>query len=177
MNRDDLPTAAAIAVATGELMVAARRTVRPGMDLAAAVTEVRAAVTALWPGVMPEAARDVMATAAQMACQYGVTDLPAGLLDHYWSGQLDSAEGLLQLAREHAAADWPASWPEPQPGPPGQLLAFASSVAFDRAEDEETLTSLSALLALAHLELANREAHQAADLAAHQAAEPGPADD
>lgn len=164
MNRDDMPTGAAVALATGELMVTGRRAVAAYLagltadvlaEPAAAVAAVRADVEPLWPKVMPEAARDVMIAAAELACDLGVTELPADLADRY-AGQLDGAEGMLELTGEWLAAG------KSGPGPGGFTppVAFASSVAFDRDEDDETLTSLAALLALSHLALADRHADE-----------------
>jgi hypothetical protein len=172
MNRDDVPTGAAVALATGELMVTARRTVAmlaPGTGPADAVAAVRAAVGQLWPKVSPEAARDVMTAAAELACECGVTELPADVADRY-VGQLNGAEGMLDFTGEWLAA----GKPEPEPGRFTPSVAFASSVAFDRDEDDETLTSVAALLALAHMALRDRA--EDAELGAHQAHEPEPGD-
>jgi hypothetical protein len=157
VNRDDPPNGAVIALATGELMVTARRAVaeRQAIDPADAVAAVRAAVGQLWPKVPPEAVRDVMVAAAKMAREFGVTELPATVADQY-SGQLDGADGMLELTGEWIAAGKPA----PTNGPFTPPIAFASSVAFDRDEDEETLTSLAALLALAHMAMADRADHE-----------------
>jgi hypothetical protein len=143
-----MPTGAAIALATAGMMVTARRlTARlPRLadqtpeSLAAAVAVVRAGLLAIWPDMPPEAVRDVMMGAAEAACEAGITGVPedlAGMLPG-----LDAAEGMLELTGEWIAEG------KPEPTPP---LMFASSVAFDRSEDAETLASLSVLLTLAHL--------------------------
>ncbi len=70
MNRNDMPTGAAAALATGELMVTARRltALLPRLgestpeQAAAAAAVVRAGIAEIWPKVPPEAARDVMVT-------------------------------------------------------------------------------------------------------------------
>ena len=89
MNRDDVPAGAVIALATGELMVTARRlTARlPRLNasapsqVAAAVAVVRAGVAGIWPKIPPEAARDVIVTAAGMACAAGVTTVPGPITE------------------------------------------------------------------------------------------------
>ena len=145
MNRDDMPTGAAVALAFGELMVTAKRLTAqlPRLNestpdqLADAVTAVRASIAGIWPNVLPEAARDVMVTATGMASHHGVRSLPEGLADE--------------------TADWPLVMTGqdgvPEAGAIGSALAFASSVAFDRDEDDQTLTSVAVLLTLAHLAL------------------------
>jgi hypothetical protein len=155
MDRDNLPTGAAVALATGELMVIARHTVAglpPTTEPAAVVAALRAAVGQLWPKVMPEAARDVMVAAAELACECGVTELPADVISRYSGGPLNGADGMIELTGEWLAA----GKPEPEPGRFTPPFALASSVAFDRDEDEETLTSLAALLAIAHMAARDR---------------------
>jgi hypothetical protein len=168
MNRDDVPTGAAVALATGELMVTARRlTARlPRLDesapgqLAAAAAVVRAGVAEIWPKVPPEAARDVMVTSAEMACEAGVTTVPEPVAEML-PGELDGAEGMLTLTAEWRAETYPSDRRAGVPMGPGVSMpppvAFASSVAFDRGEDRETLSSLSMLLTLAHLSLPRPE--------------------
>lgn len=156
MNRDTLPGPGSVALATGELMVTARRlTARlPRLaesspeQLAAAVAVVRAGVLELWPQVMPEAARDVMLTCAETACEAGVREVPGAVADML-PGELDGAAGMLELTAEWIAA----GRPERAAGGFAPPYAFASSVAFDRDEDTETLASVSVLLTLAHLAL------------------------
>jgi hypothetical protein len=160
MKRDPAPSPAAVALATGELMVTARRlTARlPRLaqsapeQLTAAVTAVRAGILdGLWSKVPPEAVREVMVTTAEMACEAGVTEIPESVAAML-PGDLDGAEGMLELTREWIAA----GRPEPGPGRFTPPSAFAGSVAFDRAEDEQTLASLSVLLTLAHLTIPAR---------------------
>jgi hypothetical protein len=162
MNRDDMPTGADVASATADLFAAARRTVAAlplGADQAAAVAAVRSALGQLWPKVMPEAVRDVMVSAAQLACEYGVTELPTAVVGQYTAGPLDGAAGMLELTGQWIAEGRPA----PANGLFTPPMAFASSVAFDRDEDEETLTSLAALLALAaDVALADPRSYEAA---------------
>jgi hypothetical protein len=156
MNRNDQPDLAAAAVAIGELLVTARRTVAAYLTAqaagsvigpAVAVEAVRAAVEPLWPRIPPEAARDVMVSMAAMACEHGVTTVPADVTARY-PGQLDAADGLLELTSTSApAAAGPHHFTP--------AAAYASSVAFDRDEDDATLVSLAALAALAHI--ANRD--------------------
>jgi hypothetical protein len=175
MDRDHPPSGADVALATGELMARGRRAVaawpdvRPN-ELPALVNEVRITVSELWPRVPPEAARDVLVAAAELACRAGVTEVPAELGEVY-AGELDGAEGMLALTREWLAETYASDRREATPPP----VAFASSVAFDRDEDAETLTSLAVLLVLAHV--AARDAAEARELAEHQAAEPGPLDE
>jgi hypothetical protein len=151
MNRDTMPTGAAIALATGELMVTARRlTARlprladqtPEGIVSAAVV-VRAGILELWPKVPPEAVRDVMASCAEAACEAGVTEIPEAVAAAF-PGQLDGAEGMLEMTHGQRSGEYPGRAVAPP-------VAFASSVAFDRDEDEQTLASLSVLLTLAHL--------------------------
>jgi hypothetical protein len=176
MRRDRTPTGAEVALATGELMVRGRREVAawPGVaanELPALVALVRNAVSELWPRVPPEAARDVMHAAAEMACEGGVRELPAEVAEVYAAGDLIAAADLLDLM-----AGWlGAGRPEPSPGGFTAPLALASSVAFDRAEDAETLTSLSVLLVLAHV--AARDAAERREERAEQVAESGPLDE
>lgn len=157
MKRDPAPGPGVVALATGELMVAARRTVAalPDTTPAAVVAELRSALGQLWPRVPPEAVRDVLISAAELAADLGITQMPDDLsveLAELYPGQLDGADGMLELTAEWITAGKPTG-----PGGFTPPVAFASSVAFDRAEDEETLTSLAALLAVSHLALAERE--------------------
>jgi hypothetical protein len=155
MKRDPAPNPAEVAIATGELMVTARRlTARlPRLaesapeQLASAVAVVRAGILdRLWAEVPPEAVRDVMVTAAETVYEAGVTEVPEAIAAMF-PGELDGAGGMLEMTSEHLAA----GKPEPAPGRFTPPYAFASSVAFDRSEDDETLASLSVLLTLAHL--------------------------
>jgi hypothetical protein len=145
VNRDNPPTAEGIALATGEMMVAARRAApRPG-DPAAAVAAVRAALAPLWPKVPPEAVRDVLATAAEGAAEGGITQVPEGITARYSYPELITAVTMLDMAGAWHSAGKPAA----RAGRPAPHVALASAAAFDRAEDEETLTALAVLLALA----------------------------
>ena len=172
MNRDDVQAGAVIALATGELMVTARRltarrlTARlPRLNesapsqVAAAVAVVRAGVAGIWPKIPPEAARDVMVTAAGMACAAGVTTVPEPITEML-PGQLDAAGGILALTAEWRAETYPGDRHAGVPMGPGVAmpppLALASSVAFDRAEDRETCSSVPVLLTLAHLAIPGR---------------------
>ena len=78
MDRDRRRTALVAALMFGELMAAGRRAaIAAPEDLAEAAAAVQAALTPLWPHVVPEAARDVLITCAQIAVSRGVTELPA----------------------------------------------------------------------------------------------------
>jgi hypothetical protein len=147
VNRDAPVTTATVALATGKMMVAARRAAPPGpSDPAAAVTAIRAALAPLWPKVPPEAVRDVLATAAEGAAEAGITRIPESITSRYPAyGELIAAVTLLDMAGRWYRAGKPAS----QPGRPAPHQALASSVAFDRDEDDDTLTALAILLALA----------------------------
>jgi hypothetical protein len=67
-----------------EIMTAGRRAAiaAPG-DLAAAAAAVQIALAPMWPQVVPEAARDVLSTCAQLAVGRGVTALPPNRRQHH----------------------------------------------------------------------------------------------
>jgi hypothetical protein len=139
MDRDTPADGLVAAVMFGELMAAGRRAaIAAPDDLAEAAAAVRSALAPLWPRVVPEAARDVLTTCAQIAVSRGVTELPAS------AGSITAAT-VLELTAEWAAAG------SPDPGarftPP---VAYASSVAFDRDEDAGTLAAVALLMAVAH---------------------------
>ena len=143
MNRDLPPAGPMVALTFAELMATGRRTAiaqEPGLPAEAAAA-VQAALTPLWPHVVPEAARDVLVTCAQIAVNCGITDLtnlPAGV------GSI-TAQTMLDLTAEWVAAG------SPDPGArPTQPAAYASSAAFDRDEDAETFAAVALLLAVAH---------------------------
>ena len=78
MDRDTPADTLVAALMFGELMAAGRRAaIAAPDDLAEAAAAVQAALTPLWPRVVPEAARDVLTTCAQIAVNRGVTELPA----------------------------------------------------------------------------------------------------
>jgi len=78
MDRGTPPDGLVAALMFGELMAAGRRAaVAAPDDLAEAAAAVQAALTPLWSRVVPEAARDVLTTCAQIAVSRGVTELPA----------------------------------------------------------------------------------------------------
>jgi hypothetical protein len=96
---------------------------------------VQAAITPLWPQVVPEAARDVLVACAQLAVTRGITASPGDV----------TAGAMLELT-----AEWAASG---EPGPAAGFaphVAYASSAAFDRDEDAGTLAAVSLLMAIAH---------------------------
>jgi hypothetical protein len=136
MDRDTPPDNRVAALMFGELMAAGKRaaTAGPG-GLAAAAAAVQAAITPLWPRVVPEAARDVLVACAELAVTRGVTALPAGIAD-------ETAAGILELA---AASSSPALVGGFIPH-----VAYASSAAFDRDEDAATLSAVALLIAVAH---------------------------
>ena len=139
MDRDTAPDGLVAALMFGELMAAGRRAaIAAPDDLAEAAAAVQAALTPLWPRVVPEAARDVLTTCAQIAVSRGVTELPTS------AGSITAAT-VLELTAEWVAVG------SPDPGarftPP---VAYASSAAFDRDEDAETLAAVALLLAVAH---------------------------
>ena len=140
MNRDLPPAGPMVTLMFAEIMAAGRRAAiaqEPGLPDEAAAA-VQAALTPLWPHVVPEAARDVLVTCAQIAVNDGITRLPA---------TVDSitARTMLELTAEWVAAG------SPDPGarmtPPA---AYASSAAFDRDEDAETFAAVALLMAVAH---------------------------
>ena len=139
MDRDTPPDGLAAALMFGELMAAGRRAaIAAPDDLAEAAAAVQAALTLLWPHVVPEAARDVLTTCAQIAVSRGVTELPASV------GNITAAT-VLELTAEWVAAG--SRDPGARFTPP---VAYASSVAFDRDEDAETFAAVALLLAVAH---------------------------
>jgi hypothetical protein len=91
----------------------------------------------------------VMITAAQVAVEAGVAVVPDAAAAMFPGGHVDGADGMLELTGEWIAAGRPG--PGSYPGGFMPPFAFASSVAFDRDEDDQTLTSVSVLLTLAHL--------------------------
>ena len=139
MDRDTPPDGLVAALMFGELMAAGRRAaIAASDDLAEAAAAVQAALTPLWSRVVPEAARDVLITCAQIAVSRGVTELPAS------AGNITAAT-VLELTAEWVAAGSPG--PGARFTPP---VAYASSAAFDRDEDAETLAAVCLLLAVAH---------------------------
>jgi hypothetical protein len=139
MNRDRPPSGAAITLMFAEIMAAGRRAaIAASDDLAGAAAAVQAALTPMWPQVVPEAARDVLMTCAQIAVSRGVTELPLAVSSI-------TAATMLELTAGWAAAG------SPDPGarftPPA---AYASSAAFDRSEEAETFAAVALLMALAH---------------------------
>jgi hypothetical protein len=139
VNRDAEPTPAETVMITSALLAAARGAMAvPYASPADAVAAVRAAVGCLWPGVPPEAARDTMVLTAELACGAGVRSLPEGITDQ-------AAADMLELTAEWIAA----GEPEPESGRFTPPYAYASSTAFDRGEDDATLTTVAVLLVLA----------------------------
>jgi hypothetical protein len=138
MDRDTPPAPLVAGLMFGELMVAGKRAAMTApTGLAAAAAVVQAAITSLWPQVVPEAARDVMVACAQLAVSRGITELPADVDDM-------TAASMLELTAEWAAGrPTPAVWVAPP-------VAYASAAAFDRDQDAATLSAVSLLLALAH---------------------------
>jgi hypothetical protein len=154
MDRDNPPVGVTVALQTAELLTLARRATMglprlaeqtpEGLRSAVQVMEIRLAE--VWPHVVPETARDVMLAAARIACDARLRQVPEAILEAFPNTQTMTADAVLELTAEWVDAG------EPDPGagftPP---VAYASSAAFDRDEDEETLVSLAVLLTLAHL--------------------------
>lgn len=139
MERDEQAAPAMAALMFAEVMVTGKRAAEAaGDDLAAATAAVRAAITPMWPQLVPEVARDVLMTSARLTVARGVTELPAGTED-------PTAATTLELTATWVAAGSPD--PGGRGGPPS---AWASSVAFDRDEEPELLAAVCLLLALAH---------------------------
>jgi hypothetical protein len=139
MDRDTPADTLVAALMFAEIMAAGRRAaIAASEDLAEAAAAVQAALTPLWPRVVPEAARDVLVTCAQIAVSRGVTELPAT------AGNVTAA-AVLELTAEWAAAG--STDPGARFTPP---VAYASSAAFDRDEDAETFAAAALLLAVAH---------------------------
>lgn len=141
MDRDTQPAPGLAAMLFMDVMIAGKRAsaAAPDGDWPAAVAAVRAAITPLWPHVIPEAARDVLTACAGLAVSAGVPGLPGGLGD-------ETAAAMLELAAERGDGGRAA----PAGAQFTPLRAFASSVAFDRDEDAATFGAVCVLLALAH---------------------------
>lgn len=138
MKRDPVPSPAEVAIATAEIMTAARRATAPGADPVTAVASIRDALAPLWPNVPPEAVRDVLVVSGTAAYDHGLRGLPDGL-DDQTAGWL--MEMIVDCRTGRLAS--------PGPGGMSPPVAFASSVAFDRSEDAETFETLAVVLALA----------------------------
>jgi hypothetical protein len=139
MNRDLPPAGYMVDLMFAELMAAGRRAaIAAPEDLAEAAAAVQAALTPMWPQVVPEAARDVLLACAQIAVGRGVTDLPS-TVDNI------TAATMLKLTAGWVAAGGPDAGPRFTPP-----TAYASSAAFDRDEDAETFAAVALLLAVAH---------------------------
>ncbi len=126
MTRDLPPAGPMAALMFAEIMATGRRAAiaAPG-DLAEAAAAVQAALTPMWPHVVPEAARDALVTCAQIAVSRGITELPSTVSNI-------TAAAMLELT-----AGWVAAG-SPDPGarftPP---VAYASSAAFEAAPARE----------------------------------------
>jgi hypothetical protein len=139
MNRDLPPSEAVITLVFAEIMAVGRRAaIAASDDLAEAATAVQAALTPMWPQVVPEAARDVLTASAQIAVSRGVTELPATVSNI-------TAATMLELTAGWVAAGSPG--PGTRFTPPAR---YASSAAFDRSEDAETFAAVALLMAVAH---------------------------
>jgi hypothetical protein len=139
MNRDLPPSEAVITSIFAEIMAVGRRAaIVASDDLAEAAAAVQAALTPMWPQVVPEAARDVLTTCAQIAVSRGVTELPPAVSNI-------TAATMLELT---------AGWVDDgSPGPGARFTppaAYASSAAFDRSENAETFAAVALLMAVAH---------------------------
>jgi hypothetical protein len=131
-----------VLLAVADLDMAACRAVT-GLTLtdpAAAVMAVRAALGSLWPHMTPEAARIALASAATMAWEAGAASIPEPVADPLAAAML-TATGEWHRTRT-VGLDTGAALPPP--------LALASTAAYDRNQDD-TLTGLATLLAVAHL--------------------------
>lgn len=104
--------------------------------LPAAVTAVRAAVLPLWGRTVPGAARDVLVACADLAVTSQVTSLPEA------AGVSEIAAGMLDLTVTWDAGGRSLGFTSP--------LAFASSCAFGRDDEDAVLEAVCVLLALAH---------------------------
>lgn len=139
MNRNQPASEAVSTLIFAETMTVGRRAaIAASEDLAEAATAVQAALTPMWPQVVPEAARDVLMTCAQLAVSRGVTELPPTVSNI-------TAATMLELT-----AGWVAAG---SPGPGARFTppaAYASSAAFDRFEDAETFAAVALLMAVAH---------------------------
>ncbi|HUY51662.1 MAG TPA: hypothetical protein VMV92_39160 [Streptosporangiaceae bacterium] len=147
MNRDEIPDPAAVAAGTVKLMTLARRHAQSVPWLSCSPRTVRkvilAAVEPAWDSITPEVARDVMITAAEKVLRAGYTITPDEVSDR-------TADSLLELTRAHQRPDADRGINPPR--------AFASSRAFDRDADRETLQTVCVLLALAHIRQLEQEA-------------------
>lgn len=150
MNRDGTPTGAVITMHTTELIVTGRQTwhklsANGGLAVVPAVDGIAAALRQLWPSIPPESARDALCIAARAAVVGGITEVPVRDPDFTASTMLELTAELLAADPGHQVTGAPIG---PRMNPP---LAFASSCAFDREEDAETLHSLAVLCVLAEM--------------------------
>lgn len=150
MNRDSTPTPAAITIATAQLLVTARwawhkLSANYGLTMATAVAPMAAALRQLWPSTPPESARDALCISARAAVIGGITKVPMQDPDFTASTLLELTAGWLAANPGHEVTGAPIGLPGNPP------LAFASSCAFDRDEDAETLRSLAVLCVLAEM--------------------------
>ena len=137
MNRDLPPSGAVITLIFAEIMAVGRRSaIVASDDLAEAAAAVQAALTPMWPQVVPEAARDVLTTCAQIAVSRGVRELPPAVSNI-------TAATMLDLTAGWVAAGSPGARFTPP-------VAYASSVAFDRSGNDETFAAVALLMAVAH---------------------------
>jgi hypothetical protein len=120
MNRDLPPSAAAITLMFAEIMAAGRRAaIAASDDLAEAAAAVRAALTPIWPQVVPEAARDALTACAQIAVSRGVTELPPAVSNITAATMLELTAGWAAAGSPGPGArftvhddDWLATCPE-----------------------------------------------------------------
>ena len=150
MNRDSAPDSASITLATVELLAVARRTwhtlsANYGLAIGPAVDAMTAALGQLWPSIPPESARDALCSAARAAVTGGITTVPMRDADFTASTLLEMTAEWLAANPGHEVTGAPVGFPANPP------LVFASSCAFDRDEDAETLRSLAVLCVLAEM--------------------------
>ena len=185
MNRDDVPAGAVIALATGELMVTARRLTARLPRLQRVSTEPgRRRGRRGARGRRRDLAEDPARSGPRRDGD-GCGDGLRGRGNHRARADYRDAprpagrrRGILALTAEWRAETYPGDRRAGVPMGPGVAmpppLALASSVAFDRAEDRETRSSVPVLLTLAHLAIPGRVSLSDAEadwLAGHQGAD------
>lgn len=147
MKRDTIPSTYEVALMIGELWAMGRRLTdsRPAYhetnakQLNMSIQIVREGIAKrLWANTPPETVRDILLLTAEICCNSGLSKLPDWLDTSHAKWMLEVTQGWIDAGKPTT----------PNFSPP---YAYASSVAFDRNEDTETLDTVAVLLTIAHL--------------------------
>jgi hypothetical protein len=113
------------------------------LELVATVDQVAndTALLELWRATQPEAVRDLLATAAELAVNAGVVEVPEEIADGNASALLDLAHKTLATGIGGLIGGSPTD----QPSNPAHI--FAASYAFDRTDSVEMKVRTYAVLA------------------------------